>query len=116
MRKAMTGHPSRQREARKRNVSPVSARDRILDAAQHLFAARGFDGATIQSIARQARVPAGLVFYYFGRKQALLEQLVAERNALGTLRQALDAGTGLDARTTLIQAGVRILEVCRQPE
>ena len=55
------------------------ARVRILDAAELLFAQRGFDATPTSSIAKLAAVPKGLLFYYFPTKSDLLCALVAER-------------------------------------
>lgn len=55
----------------------VSARERILSAAQDLFAERGFDATPTSWIAQRAGVPKGLVHYYFRRKPDLLVALVA---------------------------------------
>ena len=52
------------------------ARDRILAAAQELFAEDGFDATPTSRIAERAGVPKGLVHYYFTRKPDLLEALV----------------------------------------
>ncbi|MBV9920847.1 MAG: helix-turn-helix transcriptional regulator, partial [Pseudonocardia sp.] len=52
------------------------ARERILSAAQALFAERGFAATPTSRIAEQAGVPKGLVHYYFARKVDLLEALV----------------------------------------
>jgi AcrR family transcriptional regulator len=54
-------------------------RSRILDAAERLFAARGFDATPTAQIAAGAGVPKGLVFYYFPRKIDILRALLAER-------------------------------------
>jgi AcrR family transcriptional regulator len=52
------------------------ARERILAAAEELFAAGGFDATPTSRIAERAGVPKGLVHYYFKRKPDLLEALV----------------------------------------
>jgi AcrR family transcriptional regulator len=61
------------------------ARVRILDAAERLFAERGFDATPTSSIAELAAVPKGLLFYYFPSKPDLLRALVAERLDLGPI-------------------------------
>jgi AcrR family transcriptional regulator len=53
-----------------------SARERILVAAEQLFAETGFDATPTSRIATLAKVPKGLVHYYFQRKQDLLTALV----------------------------------------
>jgi len=55
------------------------ARERILDAAEQLFAAHGFDGTATARIAKAAAVPKGLLFYYFPAKSDLLQALFDER-------------------------------------
>jgi AcrR family transcriptional regulator len=64
-------------------LDPAERRDQILDAANALFAARGYDQVSIEGIARSAGVARGLVHHYFGgRKEvyiALLERVGAGR-------------------------------------
>lgn len=52
------------------------ARERILAAAEELFAEAGFDATPTSRIAERAGVPKGLVHYYFKRKPHLLSALV----------------------------------------
>jgi len=52
------------------------ARERILQAAEELFAEAGFDATPTSRIAARAGVPKGLVHYYFARKPDLLAALV----------------------------------------
>lgn len=51
-------------------------RERILTAAEELFAESGFDATPTSRIAERAGVPKGLVHYYFRRKPDLLVALV----------------------------------------
>ena len=64
-------------------LDPATRRDQILDAANALFAERGYDAVSIEDIARSAGVARGLVHHYFGgRKEvylALLERVGAGR-------------------------------------
>ncbi|MEU4648813.1 TetR/AcrR family transcriptional regulator [Nocardia fluminea] len=55
------------------------ARQLILDAAETLFAAQGFDATPTAAVAAAADVPKGLVFYYFPTKNAILSALMRER-------------------------------------
>ncbi len=61
------------------------ARTRILDAAESLFAERGFDATATSAIAQAAAVPKGLLFYYFPSKKDILASLVGERLEPGTI-------------------------------
>jgi AcrR family transcriptional regulator len=46
-------------------------RDRILEAARAMFAAHGYEGATLRNIAAQASTNVALVIRYFGSKEDL---------------------------------------------
>lgn len=67
--------------ARRRRNARVDgdAREAILDAAEALIAARGFDATSTAAVAEAARVPKGLIFYYFPTKAAILAALLTER-------------------------------------
>jgi AcrR family transcriptional regulator len=52
--------------------SDEATRERILDAAEELFAHHGFDATPTVRVAAQARVPRGLLSYHFARKIELL--------------------------------------------
>ncbi len=58
-----------------------TARGRILDAAERLFAERGFDHTSTALIAAEARVPQGLIFYHFKTKMELLLAVIREDQA-----------------------------------
>ncbi len=64
-------------------TASAGTRERILDAAERLFAEHGFDATSTASIASLASVPKGLLFYYFPTKPDLLRVLVSERLDLG---------------------------------
>ena len=57
-------------------------RTRILIAAEQVFAARGFAGATMTDIAKMANLPKANLHYYFGTKdelyRAVLDSILAE--------------------------------------
>ncbi len=51
---------------------------RILDAAERVFAGAGFGGATMAAIAAQAGLPKANLHYYFGSKQELYREVLAQ--------------------------------------
>jgi TetR/AcrR family transcriptional regulator len=51
----------------------------LLDAAVQEFAARGFDGAKVDRIARRARVNKAMVYYHFRHKADLYRVVLLER-------------------------------------
>src|SRR5215475_662541 len=55
---------------------PMEIRDRILDAAKHVYAQHGFRGATTRLIAIEAGVNEVTLFRTFGSKAALFEALM----------------------------------------
>ncbi|MCC5868312.1 MAG: TetR family transcriptional regulator [Gammaproteobacteria bacterium] len=57
----------------------ASTRKRILDAAEKLFADRGFHGVSVREIAREAGVDVALVSYHCGRKNDLFETVFLRR-------------------------------------
>lgn len=59
----------------------ISARGRILAAAERLFAERGFDHTSTALVAAEARVPQGLIFYHFKTKMELLLAVIRENQA-----------------------------------
>lgn len=66
---------------------------RILDAAEELFASRGYYGVSIREITQSAGVELALANYHFGPKEELFRQVVARRadeHCAGVLA-ALDA-------------------------
>ncbi|HEU0257608.1 MAG TPA: TetR/AcrR family transcriptional regulator [Microbacteriaceae bacterium] len=85
----------------KREKSEAESRGRILDAAERLFASRGFDGTATSSIARTAGVPKGLLFYYFPSKLDILSTLLGERLAHAWLDPQLLAVPGNPVRALL---------------
>jgi AcrR family transcriptional regulator len=55
---------------------PPDSRARILAAAAAEFAARGFDGASVDRIARAARLNKAMIYYHFKNKAALHGEIV----------------------------------------
>ena len=56
-----------------------STKDRILNAAETLFALNGASGASLRAITRRAKVNLAAVHYHFGSKDRLLEAVLARR-------------------------------------
>ena len=55
-----------------------SSRVRILAAAAQEFAARGFDGAKVDRIARRARVNKAMLYYHFHNKADLYREILRD--------------------------------------
>ena len=55
--------------------SEAQTRTRILQAAQKLFASKGFDGTTTRDLAQAAGVAEGTLFRYFANKKSILVEV-----------------------------------------
>ncbi|MGS0561455.1 TetR/AcrR family transcriptional regulator [Microbacterium aurugineum] len=107
----MTEQKSPRRRGRPRGAS--NSRARILAAAVDDFAEKGYDGATVRSIAARAGVDSALVHHYFGTKADLFAEAVGI-----PLRPDIDVPRILDGSRD--EAGVRlvryVLEAFEAPE
>ena len=71
----------------RRNASQRRRAPQIIDAAAHVFAERGFHGATTQDIADVLGIRQASLYYYFSSKEAALE-LVCLRGVEGFFEAA----------------------------
>jgi len=61
------------------STSGDNASERILDAAEEVFAEVGYSGATLRTVAARADVTQALISYYFGNKYGLYEAVFIRR-------------------------------------
>ena len=54
----------------------MTTKERILDSALVEFALKGYEGATIRSIAKRAGVNLAMISYYFGGKEGLYRSVL----------------------------------------
>lgn len=73
-----------------------ATRDRMLDAAEILFALHGFHGTSMREVALQSDARLALVAYHFGTKDALFDRVVERRASYMAHQrmQLLDAARG----------------------
>ncbi|MGD0192062.1 MAG: TetR/AcrR family transcriptional regulator [Rhizomicrobium sp.] len=74
--------PRRARGRPSKENGGEATRERILDAAEELFAQHGFDGVTIRQVTRKANVDVALAHYYFGTKRGLFDSVFLRRAAI----------------------------------
>lgn len=60
-------------------VRNADTRERILDAAERLFMAYGYDGTSMRQITGEAGVNLAAVNYHFGSKEALIREVFRRR-------------------------------------
>ncbi len=79
------------------------SRERILRAAEQLFAANGFSGTGVDAIAREAGINKATIYYYFPSKQAILDCLIEEFLA-HFMKTAISILENKDAAAVLAQS------------
>jgi AcrR family transcriptional regulator len=57
----------------------IDTRERILDAAEHLFMEHGYDGTSMRQITGDAAVNLAAVNYHFGSKESLMQEVFRRR-------------------------------------
>ena len=72
------------------NKDSINSKQRILEAAEQIFAEVGFDGARVDDIASKAGVNKALIYYYFESKDAILDEL---------FEKLMDDGKSVQSRT-----------------
>ena len=75
--------------AARRSVEPAAVgqirqanRERILGAAEQVFARAGFNGATMAEIAELAGLPKANLHYYFGSKEDLYRAVLDRKSVV----------------------------------
>ena len=99
--------------ARKTTAAAVSTRDAVFDSAATRFAKGGFDGVSVDDIARDAGVNKAMIYYHFADKLALYRAVLAD--GLGKMGAIVAAiASSIDAPATkldrFIEAFVRMTE------
>jgi AcrR family transcriptional regulator len=96
--------------------NPASSHDRILTAAKHLFATRGYESTSTVAIARAAGTSESQLMKHFGSKEGLLEAIFEQGwTAMGHIFSRIhDLDTPADKLQTLIELVLHALE--RDPD
>lgn len=100
--------------SRPRGRPPLVAKDALLDAAQELFAEKGFEGASMRELTRLAGCNVAMVSYYFGGKDELYQAVIDrhfERLRARAARTAVSEGEEPRTWSQLRDADQR--ELCR---
>jgi AcrR family transcriptional regulator len=88
----------------------ASPRDRILEAAEQVFAEEGFAGARVDEIARRAAVNKAMLYYHVGDKRALYREVLV-RNFAHMRAAVLDRVSRADGPADRLEAVVEALAV-----
>ncbi|MGK2739794.1 TetR/AcrR family transcriptional regulator [Tepidicaulis sp. LMO-SS28] len=103
---------SAQTKRRSQAERKAEAEQKLLASAALLFAEKGSTGTSLNEVARQADLSAGLVAHHFGSKSGLIDALVAQVAASGLediYRPVLERGTGYDTILGLVDAYIGAL-------
>jgi AcrR family transcriptional regulator len=73
---------TRRKMTSKKKSAPKPGKERILDAAERLFARHGFYGISVRDITEEAGVDVALVSYHFGGKRELFAAVFQRRAEL----------------------------------
>src|SRR5436305_7904536 len=79
-------------------------RRQILSAAVRVFAAQGYEATRVGDVAKEAGVAYGLVYHYFGSKEAVLEAVFREQwgRLLAAVAVAEDTGKSAPEQLGLV--------------
>jgi AcrR family transcriptional regulator len=90
-------------------MAPTERREQLIDAALSVILAHGYEGITIEAIARAAGVTRPVIYDHFENLGALLLALIAreERCALAQLEQVVPDRPGDRDPAELMASGVR---------
>ncbi len=89
-------------------------RRQIMDGARTVFLAAGFDGASMNDIARAAGVSKGTLYAYFNSKDELFEAIIRAEKAHSAERLCTFKREG-DIREMLTDFGVRLMGRMTEP-
>lgn len=103
-------HPEEGRPEGQKAQALLSCRERLLDAAEVLFAEHGFNGAPMREITRMAGTRLADINDHFGSKEGLFREVIVRRarlinaDRLVLLERIPPVGSGADAIHAVVQA------------
>jgi AcrR family transcriptional regulator len=101
-----SGVPTERRPPRRR-LSAAERRERILAAAQEVFAQRGYHGSSLDDIAKASGTSKALIYEHFESKSELHDVLIKEHAGELARRFSANAATGVLGEARL-RAGVDV--------
>jgi AcrR family transcriptional regulator len=112
-----------QRKRLTRAEAKARTREQLLDAAAHVFAERGYAGASVEEIAAAAGYSTGALYSNFEAKEQLFLELLSARRSRSIARQAAavaeileeDAAAGEDLLALLYQRLENIADASSEP-
>ncbi len=118
------------RRGRPPDTDPAETRRRILDAARHEFAERGFAAATNRTIASRAGLTTGALYHHYGSKTELYTAVHADAHdhvyaefahavaelasVVATIDAVLDSAAAINAEDPTVAAFIAAARVDRR--
>jgi AcrR family transcriptional regulator len=101
--------PSRARRPGRVRMTSVERREQLISVSRSLFAARGYEGTSVEEIATMAQVSKPVVYEHFGGKEGLYAVVVDRevRTLLDGIRSSLTSGR---QRELIEQAALALLD------
>jgi AcrR family transcriptional regulator len=90
-------------------------RRQIMDGARTVFLASGFDGASMNDVARVSGVSKGTLYVYFESKEELFEALIRDERRQQAERLTELSLESRDVRGVLFNFGCRLIEMMSRP-
>lgn len=106
-------HGIKRRDSALEPTKSELTRQRILDAAARVFAARGYAHTRLSDVAKEAQAHAGGIYYYFASREALVSEVldICTMHSIEKLNEALAAlPAGATAYERLLAAATSQLE------
>ena len=97
------------RRSRRTRMTGAERRQQLLEIGRTLFAAKGFEGTSVEEIAAKAGVSKPVVYEHFGGKEGLYA-VVVDREVRALLDQVAAALTAGHPRELLEQAALALLD------
>ena len=92
---AIEARQKRRQKITRQERHASATRQKLLDAAHKVFAAKGFEATRIGDITEQADVGKGTFYYHFGSKERVIQEVV--KSVMGELVAVLEAKcSGID--------------------
>lgn len=88
----------------------------IMEGARTVFLASGFDGASMNDVARVSGVSKGTLYVYFESKEQLFEALIRDERRQQAERLTELSLESRDVRGVLFNFGCRLIEMMSRPD
>lgn len=90
-------------------MSALQRRDQLIEVSRHVFAEKGFDAASIEEIAAEAKISKPVIYEHFGDKESLYA-IVVDREMTLLMSMMTESLTSDRPRVLLEQAATALFD------